>query len=442
MAGAGYKLFNTGDVLTAAQVNTYLMEQTVMRFATTSARDTALSGVLAEGMIAYIDADNNLYKYTGSAWVNIDSGSTSPLTTKGDLYTYSTTDARLGVGSNGDSLVADSAATTGLRYQPGNGLAQGVINGGMDIWQRGTSFTGTSPYYSADRFNSLRATAAPGATFSRQTSGLTGFQYSIRSQRNSGNTGTDAVILAQCLESANSYQYAGQPVVLSFWAKCGANYSSASSALTSQIRYGTGTDQNYILSSYTGDTQVATATHTLTTSWQRFFLTGTVNSAATEVGFDLRYTPVGTASTNDWFEVTGIQLELGTVPTAFRRAGGDIQGEIAACQRYYYRITANATSNQIVGGNGMGSTTTAARLTQPLPVRMRVAPTVLDYSGWELSDSAGGNVAITGLTFDTGMVSTDMVTINSSSSSGVTVYRPYNLRGTSSTSYIGFGAEL
>lgn len=117
MAGAGYKLFNTGDVLTAAQVNTYLMEQTVMRFATTTARDTALSGVLAEGMLCYIDADNNIYKYTGSAWVNIDTtGGGSPLTTKGDLYTYSTTDARLGVGSNGEVLTADSTTATGLKW--------------------------------------------------------------------------------------------------------------------------------------------------------------------------------------------------------------------------------------------------------------------------------------------------------------------------------------
>jgi len=121
MAGAGYKLFNTGDVLTAAQVNTYLMEQTVMRFATTTARDTALSGVLAEGMICYIDADNNLYKYTGSAWVNIDSGSTSPLTTKGDLYTYSTTDARLAVGTNGHVLTADSSTATGLKWAAASG---------------------------------------------------------------------------------------------------------------------------------------------------------------------------------------------------------------------------------------------------------------------------------------------------------------------------------
>jgi len=72
MAGAGAKLFAAGDVLTAAQVNTFLMDQTVMRFATTAARDAAFGGAgeptLAEGMFAYIDADNTTYFYTGSAW--------------------------------------------------------------------------------------------------------------------------------------------------------------------------------------------------------------------------------------------------------------------------------------------------------------------------------------------------------------------------------------
>jgi len=72
MAGAGVKLFVSGDVLTAAQVNTYLQDQVIMRFATTAARDAAFGGAgeptLAEGMFAYIDADNMLYFYTGTTW--------------------------------------------------------------------------------------------------------------------------------------------------------------------------------------------------------------------------------------------------------------------------------------------------------------------------------------------------------------------------------------
>jgi hypothetical protein len=71
MAGAGYKLFNTGDVLTAAQVNTYLQEQVVMVFADAAARTTALSGVLAEGMVSYLKSDDTVYVYNGSAWVSV-----------------------------------------------------------------------------------------------------------------------------------------------------------------------------------------------------------------------------------------------------------------------------------------------------------------------------------------------------------------------------------
>lgn len=72
MAGAGAKLFTSGAVLTAAQVNTFLMDQAIMRFATTADRDAAFGGAgeptLAEGMFAYIDADNKLYFYSGSTW--------------------------------------------------------------------------------------------------------------------------------------------------------------------------------------------------------------------------------------------------------------------------------------------------------------------------------------------------------------------------------------
>jgi hypothetical protein len=71
MAGAGYKLFQTGDVLTAAQVNTYLNEQTVMVFANAAARTSALTSVLAEGMMSYLQDTNSVEVYNGSSWVNV-----------------------------------------------------------------------------------------------------------------------------------------------------------------------------------------------------------------------------------------------------------------------------------------------------------------------------------------------------------------------------------
>jgi hypothetical protein len=85
MAGAGYKLFATGDVLTAAQVNTYLNEQTVMVFADSAARTTALSGVLAEGMMSYLQDTNAVEVYDGSSWVSVgSSGDITGITTGTD----------------------------------------------------------------------------------------------------------------------------------------------------------------------------------------------------------------------------------------------------------------------------------------------------------------------------------------------------------------------
>ena len=85
MAGAGYKLFNTGDVLTAAQVNTYLQEQAVMRFANAAARTTALASVLAEGMVSYLQDTDAVEVYNGTAWVSIgSSGDITGVTTGTD----------------------------------------------------------------------------------------------------------------------------------------------------------------------------------------------------------------------------------------------------------------------------------------------------------------------------------------------------------------------
>ena len=71
MAGLGYKDFTVGQVLTSAQVDGYLMQQTIMKFASASARNTALTGVLAEGMFSYLDDTNATEYYDGSAWVSI-----------------------------------------------------------------------------------------------------------------------------------------------------------------------------------------------------------------------------------------------------------------------------------------------------------------------------------------------------------------------------------
>jgi hypothetical protein len=102
MAGAGYKLFNTGDVLTAAQVNTYLQEQVVMVFANATARTTALSGVLAEGMVTYLKDTDALEIYSGAAWVGYGSGDITGVTAGTGIS---------GGGTSGTVTITNSMAT-------------------------------------------------------------------------------------------------------------------------------------------------------------------------------------------------------------------------------------------------------------------------------------------------------------------------------------------
>ena len=69
MAGAGFKLFQNGDVLLASEVNTYMMEQQIMVFAGTAARGSAITSP-SEGMFAFLRDTDTLTFYDGSDWVD------------------------------------------------------------------------------------------------------------------------------------------------------------------------------------------------------------------------------------------------------------------------------------------------------------------------------------------------------------------------------------
>ena len=488
MAG-GYKLFSTGEVLTAANVNNYLMNQTVMVFASAAARTTALSGVLAEGMISYRSDAKVLEIYNGTSWIT-ESAFVSPLTTKGDVHTYSTTDARLGVGTtnqtlivdstqttglkwaaspqstlsakgslvsasaantlaeltvgtDGQTLVANSAATTGLQWASTPSASNPVLNSAMQVWQRGTSFAiaSSTATYTADRWCVQRN--ATGSTISRQATGdttnLPFIQYGLRIQRDSGNTSTQLIAASQSFESVNSIPFAGKTITVSFYAKAGANYSSASSVFKMQIYSGTGTDQN-VLSGLTGSAVVIDGSATLTTTYQRFTFTGTVAATATQLAIYSFYTPVGTAGANDWAEITGVQIDIGSVALPFRTFSQTLQGELAACQRYYVRIgDANGASNQRLA-RGSANSTTGVQLTATLPVQLRTgASSTIDYANLQWYNGLGGVGAISSITMSaTSTTNPAISAVTTSVVSGTF----YELLTTSTAGYIGFSAEL
>lgn len=328
---------------------------------------------------------------TDNCWYPIGTGAHShneidktTINAKGDLIVGTANDAytRQAVGADGSILVADSTQTTGVNWAGPSFIAgkNAVINSSFDIWQRGTSiaYSGGNQY-TADRW--VLYSGNTGRTVSRQASGLTGFQYCARVQRDSGNAGGAAIAFNQSIETVNTVPYAGKPVTISFWARKGANYSEANSNLEADIYYGTGTDQN-VNSGYTGVASIS-ANVTLTTSWQRFYITGTLPSTAASMAAYFIYTPTGTAGAADYFEVTGVQIETGALPTQHSRAGGSQQAELALCQRYYEKSyndgvnPAAASDPGVVFGcrpNG------GAYLYAPFKVTKRTTPTITVYS--------------------------------------------------------------
>jgi hypothetical protein len=193
-------------------------------------------------------------------------------------------------------------------------------------------------------------------------------------QRNSGQTSLNAIYHVQTVETVNAIPFAGKNITMSFYARAGSNYSAASNVLNSYLNYGTGTDQN-LIAGFTGNAGLLSLNATLTTTWQRFTTSATLPSTATEFGLGFYYTPVGTAGTNDYFEVTGVQIDIGSVALPFRTYAATYQGELAACQRYLPAV------NNYAVLNGYAYGTSQAIYAARFNVQARVAPTGITTSG-------------------------------------------------------------
>jgi hypothetical protein len=353
----------------------------------------------------------------------------------------------MSVSINGTSGLVFNDASTQNTAATGFGFKNRIINGAMMIDQRnaGASVTLTAAnfVYPVDRMFAFRASGTSGAIAQRVSSGITPSGNALRIQRNNGDSATAALGFGQVVESSNCVDLASQSITLSFKARCGANFSGSGSQITARIGTGNGTDQsaaNFYNLAWTGQSNTNTAL-TLTTSWQTFTVTITAGSSVNQVGAMFFYTPSGTASTNDWFEITDLQIEKGSTATSFdyRPYGTELQ----LCQRYCYvdGYTGNAYTRFPLGYASQTNQTVGFF---NFPITMRTVPS-LTWSGpfAEVLNSGGGATG-TSITITSDGNSASHAAVLFTYSSGTVSQNSLNaIRVNNSTSwYARFEAEL
>lgn len=353
--------------------------------------------------------------------------------TTGDILTAAN---MVTIGDELNELYASSSG--GSQYAAGKNR---VINASMQVAQYGTSTSLAigGKGYACDRWKGYATAAA--STLSRvatgDTTNLPNIQYATRFQRNSGQTGTGLLYLAQSFETLNSIPLAGKSVTFSFYARAGANYSVASSALGATLYSGTGTDQNWIDVAYTGQATVAGGNVTLTTTWQRFTYTGTVSASATELAIVFGAAPTGTAGANDYFEVTGIQLEVGSTASPYAPNGATYQAELTACQRYYWR----SGGTEALGSGNVTTSTTFDYLVK-FPVTMRTSATCATNSGTAYFYAGIGSGGFSSTSTNTFFVASNSSVISRFTGTGFTVGQSGYVQTNNAAAYLEASAEL
>lgn len=368
-------------------------------------------------------------------------------------------------GNNSENIIIGGDATTNLfqRGTTGSSVTTAITYGGPDRWAY-WSGTGTAMTVSRD------STAGDLPTSNT-------FQYAFKMARTSGQTGVVQMCMIQEVESANAYALAGQTAEIDFHADAGANFSAASSNLAVYLITGTSTDEGVSKAAFnlnaggggsgawTGQVNTA-VTVPISAVGARYTVAVPVPATASEVAVAICYTPVGTAGTNDYVALAGIQLTRNSALTSVAGTAGAVLNandpraksfnrrsqalETTLQQRYFYRITESAT---VIGQRALCavSTTSLAVCQIKFPVTMRIAPVMTYTAGFALTGSAqtGANVcaAVRTSTTLTGAAATnEIVPIDCTSSAAFgaagTIAQLYDLGTGSSTGIISANADF
>jgi len=365
----------------------------------------------------------------------------------------------------------DGTCTANLTNRTNKNL---IINGAMQVSQRGTSFSGTAQQYTLDRMQmntagndeiaqTEQAAVTAGGAY---TSGFRKCMKIINGNQTSGAGAGDIVHLKMVLEAqdiANSgwnYTSSSSFVTLSFWIK-----SSVAQDFPITLRSQDGTLQVYNMTtgSLSADTWTK-VTKTIPGNSNLQFdddanagLTLFINAFA-----GTNYTTGGLAQnawsawssakqgdnmTSTWyttndatFEMTGVQLEVGSVATDFEHRS--FAQELALCQRYFFVLADGAAAADEYIGNGRGWSSSQVEYTVRWVNEMRAAPSLLlatgtNYYQWR---SDGGEVYTT--TMDITNSTVRSAVLYKTGVSGAAARGAYRFQLGSAAAYLHFNAEL
>lgn len=323
-----------------------------------------------------------------------------------------------------------------------------IINGDFGINQRNVTSTTTNDAFIFDRWSMVGVggtTTTTSESFTLGSAPVTGYEGNkyIKQAITGQTTQSQYSAIRQKIEDVRTF--ANQTVTLSFWAK--ADSGTPYLWVEYQQYFGTGGSPSATPVAQLG------STITLNTSWTRYSVTGTIASISgktigtnndsalqillwTSLGSSIRaYANATYQNTN--ISVWGVQLEAGATATSFQTATGTIQGELAACQRYYWRNTP-PTGTEL--GLVLGRSTTVSDMIVNFPVQMRTNPTAVEYGGTiTITDPNVNSWTVTSITF----VHCSYLTgfIRPTVASGLSQGKVYTC-GWATSAYLGFSAEL
>jgi hypothetical protein len=350
-------------------------------------------------------------------------------------------------GATAISTVGSSVDTSLWNSGFGQAGKNKLINGDFRINQRAFTSTTTSATYGFDRW---RNTSSGGTvTYSAQTftpgtapvAGYEAINYA-RLVTVSQSASSDRAVLNQLIEDVRTLS--GTTATVSFWAQAGSGTPKINVVL----------NQNFGTSGSASVNAPTPTAQTITTSWVRYSFTiaipsvsgKTINASDSRLNLQIYVSDGGDQATgvgaqNNTFNIWGCQIEYGSYATPFQTAsGGSLQGELAMCQRYYYRNNAAGTGTYYA--NSSAANTTTYLFSCALPVQMRVVPTTFDSSNIRV-EIPGTNTYSSGTFTVSGNSTPSNPNVSYVHGSVAFVANtPGNLSSSSASSYIGFSAEL